>query len=348
MLVNAPDINYPLQKCPGGSSLFSIFPDGTYTPCPFLLDTSDNFNLGNILNEASEVISAKLRNFVSDIDSELKKLSSSTPTCLKCSERNNCGLGCYVLRVVHEQNYKKPSLRCKKIVENQLQLRNELSVEEESQIRKFVKNELERSDIAHKFDHIENVVALAKMIGLDEEANLRLVVPAAYFHDIVPRKNLDSMREHVKESYVKATKYLKKYLNFTSIEVDNVTDAIRCSAWESHIEGVKPETLEAKVLRDADWLDAMGARGIARVFGFAGFCKLDIGDVEYDPESPPQLKCDSNKPDPTPFYHFFSKLLWLKDNMLTERGKKEAETRHNFMVSFLKAYKSETQYIKEF
>lgn len=271
-LVNAPDISYPLQKCPAGQILFSVFPDGTYTPCSFLLEISDEFALGNILTDSLDSVCHRLKEFASNMNSKLKDISFSTRACLECPNFSTCGLGCYIIKIVHELVYKRPTLRCKRIIENQIQ--SELSMEEELQIREFVKGELVKSDIAHRFDHIENVVAHAKFIGREEGANLHVVVPAAYFHDITPRENIDSLYEHVEKSKEKAKKYLKKNLNFAAPEIDKITHAIICSAWESHLRGIEPETLEAKVVRDADWLDAIGARGIARVFGFAGYCKL--------------------------------------------------------------------------
>jgi len=116
------------------------------------------------------------------------------------------------------------------------------------------------------------------------------------------------------------------------------------SSYESYLKGKEATTIEAKVVRDADWLDAIGARGIARVFVFAGYYHCpEMGSVDWDPDNPVKLDMSPIGPDPSPIYHFFSKLLWLKDLMQTETGKKEAEKRHQFMVDFLKRYKSECQ-----
>jgi uncharacterized protein len=97
------------------------------------------------------------------------------------------------------------------------------------------------------------------------------------------------------------------------------------------------------VLRDADWLEAIGAHGIARVFAFAGHYNVPLTFVDRDPERPPRLPTQDNQPDPSAFHHFYSKLLWVKDGLLTEPGRQEGERRHRFLVAFLKEYRAERE-----
>ncbi|MGB9595290.1 MAG: HD domain-containing protein [Candidatus Poribacteria bacterium] len=211
----------------------------------------------------------------------------------------------------------------------------------EEKIRCFVKERLKNADIAHGFDHIECVVNMAKKIALAENADLRIVVPSAYLHDIVPRNEVERFDLHTEKSANEAVKFLKS-IGFSQQEIENITDVIISSSYESYLKGKEAKTIEAKVVRDADWLDAIGARGIARVFVFAGHYGCpEMGSVDWDPDNPIKLEMSSTKPDPSPIYHFFSKLLWIKNLMQTETGKKEAEKRHQFMVEFLKRYKSE-------
>lgn len=216
-----------------------------------------------------------------------------------------------------------------------------MTQEQEQKIREFVIKRHENSDIAHGFDHIECVVNMAKRIAVDSGAKLHIVIPAAYLHDIVSRKEVDSFDLHTENSNLLAREFLSS-IGFSEQEIDEISSAIIASSYESYLKGIQPETLEAKVVRDADWLDAMGARGIARVFVFAGYYGCpEIGKVEMDPERPTKLVMSISGPDPSPIYHFFSKLLWLKDLMQTDTGRREAEIRHQFMVDFLKQYRSE-------
>ncbi len=216
-----------------------------------------------------------------------------------------------------------------------------LTVGQEKQIREFAKEKLKNADIAHGFDHAEYEVGMAKKIALSEGANLRLVIPAAYLHDLVSRGEAERFDLHTDESAALGKQFLEK-IGFSAAEIDEIVEVIRTSSYESYLEGNEPASLEAKVVRDADWLDSMGARGIARVFAFAGHYGCpEMGKVDCDPEQPKKLEMNVLGPDPSPIYHFFSKLLWLKELMQTETGRTEAEKRHRFMVDFLKRYKAE-------
>jgi uncharacterized protein len=110
--------------------------------------------------------------------------------------------------------------------------------------------------------------------------------------------------------------------------------------------GFFPFTKEAEIVRDADWLDAIGSRGIARVFAFAASNNCEtLGTVDYDIDSPPKLKMSLVGTDPTPIYHFFSKLLWVKDKLCTKTAKELGEERHTVLVNFLRNYKREMEEI---
>ena len=218
-----------------------------------------------------------------------------------------------------------------------------ITSKQEQQIRDFVREKLRGADIAHGFDHVEYVVNMARKIALREGANLRIVVPAAYLHDIVSRGEVESFDLHTDESAAVGKRFLKD-VGLSIAEIEEIGDAIATSSYESYLKGIEPASLEAKVVRDADWLDAMGARGIARVFVFAGHYGCpEMGAVDWNPENPEKLEMSTSGPDPSPIYHFFSKLLWQKDLMQTVTGKAEAQKRHQFMVDFLKRYKSECE-----
>jgi uncharacterized protein len=188
---------------------------------------------------------------------------------------------------------------------------------------------------------VEYVVNMAKKIAVQEGADLRIVIPAAYLHDLVSRGEVESYDLHTDASVVEGKRFLRD-IGFSADEIEEIGNVIMTSSYESYLKEMEPASLEARVLRDADWLDAMGARGIARVFVFAGHYGCpEMGTVDWDLETPEKLEMSTSGPDPSPIYHIFSKLLWLKDLMQTDAGRMEAEKRHQFMVEFLKRYGEE-------
>jgi len=87
--------------------------------------------------------------------------------------------------------------------------------------------------------------------------------------------------------------------------------------------GKTPETLEGKIVQDADRLDAIGARGIARTFAYGGKVGRSLDDSVQ---------------------HFYDKLLLLKDEMNTGAAKEIAKARHEYMEGFLKEYYEESRW----
>jgi uncharacterized protein len=99
-----------------------------------------------------------------------------------------------------------------------------------------------------------------------------------------------------------------------------------------------PETLEAKVLFDADKLDAIGAIGIARAYLFAG----EIGARLHSPEIPAEQSAPYSIDD-TGFREYRVKLSKIKDRMMTSEGKRMAGDRHRFMTAFFNRFLQEYQ-----
>lgn len=190
-----------------------------------------------------------------------------------------------------------------------------------------------QNDPAHDYSHVMRVYKNAQKIAKTEKANTRLVLAAVLLHDIVqfPKSDPRSKTASVKSAAL-AQKILKKY-HFAESEIKIISDAIRD---HSYSRGKIPQTIEGKILQDADRLDALGAIGIARTFSVGGSESRPIYH-ESDPF------CRTRKPDDH-FWtidHFYRKLLLLEKKMNTKTAKALAKKRTRLMIQFLSELKSE-------
>ncbi|HYA22185.1 MAG TPA: hypothetical protein VEG31_03325, partial [Thermoproteota archaeon] len=163
---------------------------------------------------------------------------------------------------------------------------------------------------------------------------------AAYLHDAVPRAQSKGRPHHLASAAYAESLLRSKGLPKNKSRA--VRSIIEESSYEAILSGRIPSSIEARVLRDADFLEAMGARGIARAFAFIGWYRGEaLGVLDWDPERPPDLRMSETGPDPSAIWHFASKLLRLKGMMCTRTGRRLAQRRHTFMVRFLKRYAAE-------
>ena len=189
------------------------------------------------------------------------------------------------------------------------------------------------NDPAHDFEHVMRVYKNAQKISKKEKANQKLVLSAALLHDIVsyPKSSKRSKLSSI-DSAKKSKIILKKY-DFSDDEITIVSDAI---AEHSFSQNKVPQTLEGKILQDADRLDALGAIGIARVFATSGSLNRPFYNID-DPF------CNKRNPDDNLWAidHFFNKLVKLESMMNTKYGKIEAKKRTKVLKEFLKQIKNE-------
>lgn len=183
------------------------------------------------------------------------------------------------------------------------------------------------TDAAHDRAHVERVVTTARRLAEDENAQLDVVVPAAWLHDcVVLPKNAPDRAQASHRAAETAVDFLKSE-GYPTRWIPDIEHAI---AAHSYSGDVAPDTIEAKVVQDADRLDALGAIGIARCFAVGGA----LGQSLYDPDDP---FCDDRAPDDESYTldHFYAKLLRLPDTMQTEAGRTEAKRRAAYMRSYL-------------
>ena len=150
---------------------------------------------------------------------------------------------------------------------------------------------------------------------------------AAYLHDIGRRLQDESMGSvcHAEKGAELAVELLSN-ISISEQQKANIIHSIKSHRFRGNS---RPETLEAKVLFDADKLDAIGAIGIGRAFQFAG----EVGARLHNPRINPE-DTESYTIDDTGYREYKLKLSKIKDHMLTSEGRRIAEKRHEFMEIF--------------
>lgn len=190
-----------------------------------------------------------------------------------------------------------------------------------------------QSDVAHDFEHVMRVLKNAKQIARKEKGNTKIITAAVLLHDIIsyPKSDPRSKNSSVESARIART-ILKKY-GFGKYEIETIADAIRD---HSYSRGATPQTLEGKILQDADRLDAIGSIGIARAFSVGGAVRRPI----YNDKDP---FCKRRIPDDKHWTldHFPKKLLSLDKKMNTRTAKIEARRRIKIMKDFLAQLKRE-------
>ena len=189
---------------------------------------------------------------------------------------------------------------------------SELRTVEEA--REYVRDLFRGNADGHGFDHTMRVYRNAALIADTEpEADRFLVAAGALLHDA------DDAKIFRTENNANA----RAFLEGRDIRPDTLEEICRIINGVSFSKNAdrRPETIEGKIVQDADRLDALGAIGIARTFAYGG-------KHGRSPE-------DS-------IAHFHEKLLLLKDRMNTAKGKEMAESRHAFLNMFLAEWKKET------
>ena len=200
----------------------------------------------------------------------------------------------------------------------------------------FVKNQLAHAEGGHDWFHIERVYKNALLIAEEEKCDLTVVKLGALLHDIA-----DSKFHGGDETVGPIT--ARTFLESQNVSEDIILHVIAIIENISFKGGnfeKKFNSKELEIVQDADRLDAIGAIGIARTFNYGGFKNRPL----YNPNIQPNLNMSKeeykNSESPT-LNHFYEKLLLLKDKMNTETGKKIAQKRHDFMVTFLSQFYAE-------
>ena len=182
-------------------------------------------------------------------------------------------------------------------------------------------------DPAHDLAHIKRVVTSGIALVKQEQAELAIVLPACWLHDCVnvPKDSPDRSKGSL-FSADRAIEFLAE-VNYPSEYFNAIHHAIAAHSFSANLE---TKTLEAKVVQDADRLDALGAIGLSRCVMLGA----TWGSQLYHPLDP---FAKERELDDKNFCidHFYVKLKGLVNTMKTPSGLQEAEKRWQFMQQYL-------------
>lgn len=172
-----------------------------------------------------------------------------------------------------------------------------------SYIKALFSGNADGHDADHSLRVYKNAVTIASNYP---ECDLLLVSLASLLHDVDDHKLFHT------ENNSNARTFLKDN-GIPQDQIEEIVKIINAVSFSKN-KGKTPETLEGKIVQDADRLDAMGAIGIVRTFAYGGKNGRSLEDSVQ---------------------HFHDKLLLLRDTLNTDEARELADKRHSFMEQFL-------------
>ena len=205
-------------------------------------------------------------------------------------------------------------------------------------VKAAVKEFMGNDNSGHGWDHVERVYQNAvRLCAVEKTADREVTLLAALLHDC------DDYKLVGEENAAKLSNAVR-IMTETRVPVNRqaaVCEIIRQMGYSKALKGIRPQTLEGKIVSDADMLDAMGAMAVIRSLAYT----LSAGNkVIFDAGMIPEENLSAenymqkNRGKDSFINHFFDKLLRLKDMMFLETSRKEAEIRQKTMVDFWEAF----------
>lgn len=197
------------------------------------------------------------------------------------------------------------------------------------------------ADPVHDFDHVLRVYRLAERLAIVEGADLEIIRAAALLHDSrgsSPQGEGNARTEH----HILSAQFAGEVLTrkgWPSEKIQAVQHCIRAHRFRSKAD--KPQTVEAKVLFDADKLDVLGAIGAARTIAYGVLAGQPIYAEPSDQFIQTGIK-QSGEPHSS-YHEFLFKLQKVSNRMFTKSGKALAKERHDFLVQFYKQLQAEVR-----
>lgn len=195
-------------------------------------------------------------------------------------------------------------------------------------------------DAAHDFEHVLRVLKLAERIGEAEGADMEVLRAAVLLHDVARVAEDEGGPCHAETGAQRAREILAGH---PEDKVEAVAHAIATHRFRS---SAVPQTLEARILYDADKLDAIGAIGVARAYAIAGrhtqrlWATVSLAHAERSIE---EARGDIADAEHTPVHEYIFKLSRLKDSLFTATARTIAMDRHDYMARFFQRLEQEVK-----
>lgn len=184
-------------------------------------------------------------------------------------------------------------------------------------------------DVSHDIAHFRRVWHTARQIAEGRPVDLLVILLASYFHDLVslPKNHPDRAQSSQLAAQRTLDVLRRDFPHFPSERYSAVAHAIAAHSFSARIP---PQTEEARIVQDADRLEALGAIGLARVFAVSGSMNTALFDAD-DPFADRRALDDKTYA----LDHFQTKLLRLPATMQTEKGRELAQKNADFLVHFM-------------
>lgn len=198
-----------------------------------------------------------------------------------------------------------------------------------------VVRERDDGDPAHDLGHFRRVWGMAKRIAAAEggPVDMPVLLAACYLHDLVNTPKDSPDRATASRRSAAEARAVLAQSGFPADRLDAVAHAIEAHSWSA---GIPARTREARILQDADRLDALGAIGLARMFAIAG----RMGRPVCDPDDP-FARARPLDDVRWSLDHVRTKLERLPDRMNTATGKRMAAERLAFVHAFVERLRAE-------
>ncbi len=177
-----------------------------------------------------------------------------------------------------------------------------------------VQSKLYGNNNGHGYDHAKRVANNVRKISEQINCDLDICLVSAYVHDLIDRKVVSDQAQAISDLEIFLTENL-------GLDHESCVHVLEICNTISYSKGLEVNSIEAKVVQDADRLDALGAIGIART-------------IEYSASVNRPIYVEGDRTDDTAIGHFHTKLYKLIDLMNFDISKSIAENKMEIMYMF--------------